>query len=42
MEVRKVGKVRLSVTKFFLQKLTPCNVGKTGKKGKIVKVRLTS
>ena len=36
MEVRKVRKVRLSVTKFFLKKSTPSNGGKKGKKGKIV------
>ena len=36
MEVRKVRKVRLFVTNFFFQKLTPSNVGKIGKKGKIV------
>ena len=34
MEVRKVRKVRLFVTNFFLQKWTPGTVGKIGKKGK--------
>jgi hypothetical protein len=34
--VMEVRKVRLFVTNFFFQKLTPSNVGKIGKKGKIV------
>ena len=36
MEVRKERKLRLFLTKFFLQKLTPGNVGKICTKGKIV------
>ena len=36
MEVRKARKLRLFVRHFFLQKFTPDNVDKTGKKGKSV------
>ena len=37
MKVRKVRKVRLFVTNFFLDKWTLVNGGKIGKKGTIVR-----